>query len=172
MYQYKLSLNQLRGFAELVGIGCFLRHDSYHIFLAIASCLAVYALAMTVCNSKKWRLVFYLPISLAVCQLSITFKKGVMDMGFRKLALENPTGVLFADIVYGFKAAYMTIGGIFGGMYEAFGLDKYSTIESLNYRFITFIVMAIIIACYITKRPARQPIEDFDGGGMPVPATA
>jgi len=172
MYQYKLSLHQLRGFAELVFVGVVLRHDSYHIFLAIASCLAVYALAMTICDSKKGRLFFYLPLSLAVCQLAVTVKKGVMDIGFRKMALENPTGVLAGDVVYGFKAVYMTIWKVFGGVYEAFGLDEYSTIESLNYRFITFLVMAVIMGCYILKRPAAERyVMEPQVRGKAVPAT-
>ena len=151
---FNLSSRQLERFALIVVVGIFIDHDSYNIFLAIASCLGVYALAMTVCDSKKYRLLFYLPMSLIVCQLSVTLKKGLMDLGFKKMALENPTGVLVADILYGFKAVYMTVGKVFGGVYEAFGLDKYSTIESLNYRFLTFIIMAFILGGYILKRPS------------------
>ena len=167
---YRSILAQLACFAFLVWSGVVLHHDISHALLSIASCLAIYWLAMAVCSSKKGRWIFYIPISLVICQVSITIKRGLMDVGFRNLALENPTGMILGDIIYGFKAASFTIGRVFGGVYEVMALDKYRTVQDLNIRIFTYLIMAIVMTCYIARRPARITAEFRDERLLPARA--
>ena len=166
---YRISFNQIRTFAEICFLGIVLQHDSYHAFLAIASAMLAYFLALSLFSSKFWRFIMFVLFSVSICQLSVTIKKAVMDVGFRQVAREKPLGVLFGDMVYGFKAVLMTIGKVTGAFYNAWGLDQYSSIESLNYRFFTILVMMIIMGAFIIKKPeiklAQLPAET-------IPATA
>ena len=160
---YKISFNHIRTFAEISFLGVVLNHDSYHAFLAIASAMFAYFLALSFFVSKFWRVFMFGLFSVIICQLSVTIKKAVMDVGFRQIAQEKPFGVLFSDGVYGFKAVFMTIGKVTGSFYRAWALDEYSSLESLNYRFFTILVMMLIMWVFIIKKPAvkiPEVIED------------
>lgn len=145
------KISQIETFLIVVALGIAVDHDSYHMFLAVASAITAYFLARTFFKSKGWRFAFFVPVAIAICQLSVTVKKAVMDYGFRRVLRENPTGVLFADVLYGFRHVITTVGKVFGAFAEVIGLDKYSSIESLNYRFFTVIVMIVVMTVFMLK---------------------
>jgi len=143
-------------YLDAVALGIIVDHDSYHMFLAIASALTAYFLARLLFSSKVARFFFFVPTSIAICQLSVTAKRAIMEEGFKATLQKNPTGVLFSDILYGFRHVVMTVGEAFGGFAEVIGLDKYSTFESLNYRFFTIAVMIIIMTFIILREKSQR----------------
>ena len=145
------KIAKIETFGIVVMLGIMIDHDSYQVFLAIASAIVAYFLARTLFKGKGARFIFFVPIAIAICQLSVTLKRAVMEIGFKQAALENPTGYLFADVLYGFRHVIMTVGRTFGAFAEVIGLDEYSSIESLNYRFFTIIIMIVVMAIFILK---------------------
>lgn len=156
---YKINLNQIRTFLEIGFLGIVLHHDSYHAFLAIVSAMLAYFLTLSIFSSKFWRFTMFTILAVTFCQLSVTVKKAVMDVGFRQIALEKPFGVLFADAVYGFKAIFVIVGKFWGSMYEAIGLNEYSSLESLNYRFLTLLMMMIVLWAFMLKKPEIKKVK-------------
>jgi len=171
---YKVNFNQMRTFAEIAFVGMFFTHDSYQMFLAIASAMLAYFFALSWINSKTWRFIAFTALAISICQLSVTVKKAVMDVGFRRMAVENPTGVLVSDVMYGFRAVYATLWRIPEAIYHAWGLDTYSTMESLNYRFLTLIVMLVSFSICILAKPsvAVMTTGSIQGKGVRLTDTA
>jgi len=142
-------------FGIVAALGIFVSHDSYQMFLAIASAIAAYFIACILFQSKGTRLFFFVSCAVTICQLSVTLKRAVREDGFRQALAKNPFGFLVADTIYGFKHVVITALKAFWGFSEAIVYDKYSSIESLNYRFFTIIVMIVVMAVFIfrTKSP-------------------
>jgi len=150
-------LCQLQAFGIVVMLGVGVDHDSYHMWLAIASAIAAYFLACSFFKSKVGRLLFFALVSVVFCQLSVTVKKAVMDGGFKQVLQQKPLGALFADILYGFRHVVETAFGSIGAFSDALAYDNYSTIESLNYRFFTIVIAIVVMAVFILKeRTTRE----------------
>jgi|GEM_PF-2268365 len=149
----RISQIQFFVIAALLGIG--VDHDSYNVFLAIASAVATYIVARAFFTSKIGRLLFFVPVSIIVCQLSVTAKKAVMDEGFKQVLQQKPLGAIFADVLYGFRHVAETVFGSIGAFSDALVYDQYSSIESLNYRFFTVAIAIVIIAFFILKEKRR-----------------
>jgi len=152
------KLCQLQLFLNAVLLGIGIDHDSYNMFLAIASAVAVYIVARACFKSKGGRLLFFVPMSVVVCQLSVTLKKAFMDEGFKQVMQQKPLGVLLADILYGFRHVVETVFGSVQAFGDALVYDQYSSIESLNFRFFTAIIMIVIIGfCILKERRLEEP---------------
>ena len=150
-------LCQLQAFGIVVMLGVGVDHDSYHMWLAIASAIAAYFLACSFFKSKVGRLLFFALVSVVFCQLSVTVKKAVMDGGFKQVLQQKPMGVLFSDVLYGFRHVAMTVYSSFGGLRDALVYDQYSSVESLNYRFFTIAIAIVVMAVFILKeRTTRE----------------
>ncbi len=150
------KIAKIQTFGIVAVLGIMIDHDSYQVFLAIASAVVAYFLACTIFKGKGARFLFFVPAAIAICQLSVTLKRAVMETGFKRAALENPIGYLFADVLYGFRHVITTVGKAFGAFAEVIGLDKYSSIESLNYRFFTIIVMIVLLTIFIFREKSPE----------------
>lgn len=149
------KIAKIEFFLNMATLGIFLKHDSFHMFLAIAAAMLAYFFA-AVFSSKKARFLFFVPVSIVVCQLSVTLKRGIMEQGFKEALRGNPFGYLVADMIYGFKHVVITAMKAFWGFTEAVVYDRYSSIESLNYRFFTIIVMIVIMTIFILKSKSPE----------------
>ena len=153
------KIAQFEFFVIVAALGIFVPHDSYQMFLAIASAIAAYFFVCLIFQSKGARFLFFVPTAVAACQLSVTFKRAITEHGFKEVLRTNPFGFLVADIVYGFRHIATTALKIFWGFTEAIVYDRYSTIESLNYRFFTIIVMIVMMTVFILKaKPSKAQI--------------
>lgn len=146
------KIAQIEFFLIMAALGIFVEHDSYHMFLAIGSAMFTYFFACIIFRGKGARFMFFIPATVVVCQLSVTFKRAIIEQGFREAVNGNPTGFLFADILYGFRHIVTTVLNAFWGFKEVIAYDKYSSIEALNYRFITIIIMLVIMTIFILKK--------------------
>ena len=145
-------------FALVLFFGIIFDHDLYQALLAVASGMLVYFLALNLIRSRAGRFVFFVLGTVAITQLSVTVKRAVMDVGFKTVLKDNPTGVLFADILYGFRHVVITVGNAFGAIHQALGLDKYSSAEQLHIRFFALIFVLAIWSVYLLKqKPAPKP---------------
>lgn len=113
-------------FADAVVLAILLKHDSYQIFLAIASLMIGYALAHFITRSRIIRLILFVSISVAICQISVTVKMAQMDES-------NPTGALVADVVHGFRRI-VDLKDIPSEIKEK---GPYGFFENTNYRYLT-----------------------------------
>ena len=146
-------------FMIVVALGIFVSHDSCQMFLAMASAIAAYFFACVVFPSKGARLLFFIPTAITLCQLSVTLKRTITEDGFKQTLVKNPFGFLVADTVYGFKHIVTTALKAFWGFTDAIAYDRYSAIESLNYRFFTMIIMVIVMTVFILKaKPSKAHI--------------
>lgn len=116
-------------FFNVLQLGFMLSHDSYQIFLAIASLMLAYGMSRCFFRNKLLMLMFFVVISVAACQLSITARKAVLK--------EEPMGMLAGDVVYGFKHIPTSLNDTWQGLKEAAKNDSYATLEKVNYRFLT-----------------------------------
>ncbi len=146
-------------FMIVAALGIFVPHDSCQMFLAVASAIAAHFFARVVFSSKGARLFFFIPTAVTICQLSVTLKRAITEHGFRQALTKNPFGFLVADTIYGFRHIVITGLKALWGFKEAIAYDKYSTIESLNYRFFTIIVMIVVMAVFILKeKSSTEPV--------------
>lgn len=152
------KISQISFFLNVAILGIFLRHDSYNMFLAIAAGMFVYFFAF-IFSGKLARFLFFVPCSIAVCQLSITLKRAIMEDGFEEVLKANPLGYLVGDIAYGFRHVVTTLVEFLRGTSEAIQFDQYSTLGSLNYRFFTIIVMIVIMTIFILKDKPSTKVE-------------
>ncbi len=150
------KITQIQSFGIVTMLGIMIDHDSYQVFLAISSAIVAYFLVRILFKGKGARFLFFTFTAIAICQLSVVFKRAVMETGFKRAAFENPTGYLFADVLYGFRHVITTVAKVFGAFADVIGLDKYSSIESLNYRFFTIIVMIVVMAVFILKEKFQE----------------
>lgn len=150
------KITQIQSFGIVTMLGIMIDHDSYQVFLAISSAIVAYFLARLLFPGKGARSLFFTFTAIAICQLSVVFKRAVMETGFKQAALENPTGYLLADVMYGFRHVITTVARVFGAFAEVIGLDKYSSIESLNYRFSTMIIMIVVMTIFILKERSLE----------------
>lgn len=150
------KITQIQSFGIVTMLGIMIDHDSYQVFLAISSAIVAYSLVHILFKGKGARFLFFTFIAIAICQLSVVFKRAVMETGFKRAAFENPTGYLFADVLYGFRHVITTVARVFGAFAEVIGLDKYSSIESLNYRFSTIIIMIVVMTVFILKEKSLE----------------
>lgn len=144
-------------FVDAVLLALFLRHDSYHIFIAFASLMFSYKAACLITRSKIWMLILFVLISVTVCQVSVTGKKFLIDQDFNQELNQNPTGVLVADVVHGFKR----IGDLRNIPSEIREKSLYGFFESTNYRYLTmglfFPFMGISL---VMRKPDRENQEN------------
>ena len=138
-------------FMIVAALGIFVPHDSYQMFLAIASAVAAYFIACVLFQSKGARFFFFIPCIVAICQLSVTMKRAITEDGFKQTLSKNPFGFLVADTLYGFRHIVTTALKAFWGFTEVIAYNQYSSIESLNYRFFTMIIMIMVMAVFIFK---------------------
>jgi len=138
-------------FVIVAALGIFVSHDSYQMFLAIASAIAACFIACVLFQSKGARFSFFVSSAVVICQLSVTMKRAITEDGFKQVLSKNPFGFLVADTIYGFRHIVTTALNAFRGFTEAIVYDQYSSIESLNYRFFTIIVMIVVTAIFILK---------------------
>jgi len=153
------KIAQCEFFVIIAALGIFVSHDSYQMFLAIASAITAYFFACIIFQSKGVRLFFFIPTAITICQLSVILKRAIIEHGFKQALKTNPSGLLIADTIYGFRHVVTTILKAFWGFTEAIVYDRYSTIESLNYRFFTIIIMITMITVSILKtKPSEAHI--------------
>lgn len=145
------KIARIEFFGIIAALGTFVSHDSYQMFLAMASVIAAYFFARVIFQSKGARLLFFVPTAITICQLSVTMKRAITENGFKQALAKNPFGFLVADMVYGFRHIVTTALNAFRGFTEAIVYDQYSSIESLNYRFFTMIIMIVVMAVFILK---------------------
>ncbi len=150
------KIAQFEFFMIVAALGIFVSHDSYQMFLAIASAIGAYFFACTIFQSKGARFFFFIPTAITVCQLSVTLKRAITEHGFKQALRTNPFGFLVADTIYGFRHIVTTGLKAFWGFTEAIAYDRYSTIESLNYRFFTIIIMIVVITVFILKAESSK----------------
>ncbi len=136
-------------FFNVLQLGFMLSHDSYQIFLAIASVMLAYGLTCCLFKNKLLMLIFFVVISVIVCQLSITARKAVLK--------EEPMGVLAGDVVYGFKHIPASLNDTWQGLKEAAKNDSYATLEKVNYRFLTAgFLIPIMGLTLLVKKPSSS----------------
>jgi len=131
-------------FADAVLLAYFLRHDSYQIFLAIASLMIGYSLACLISRSRVWRLILFILISVIICQISVTAKKAQIN--------DSPTGAVVADVIHGFKRI-VDLKNIPSEIKEK-GL--YGFFENTNYRYLTMGVFLPFMGVSLTMRKPDQ----------------
>jgi hypothetical protein len=132
--------------------------------LAVAAGMFTYFLTLSVIRTKPWRIAFFSTFTIVFAQLAVVCKRGMMDEGFKKVLQENPLGVLAADALYGLKHTIITLVNAFGATWQAIGYDQYSSLEQLNYRFFTAVVVILVLAIRMLRHPARpvpktQPVQ-------------
>ncbi len=132
-------------FADAVVLAILLKHDSYQIFLAVASLMIGYTLARIVTRSKVIRLILFVLISVAVCQISVTVKMAQMNES-------NPTGALAADVAHGFKRI-IDLRGIPKEVREK---GFYGFLENTNFRYLTMGIFLPLMAISLMIRSSDQ----------------
>ena len=165
--KYGLSLKQLVIWVLITFFAIKWQHDIYQALLAVSTSLAVYFIVLNIWKNKASRLVMFILISMCFCQSSVTVKRALMYEGFLRTFKENPFGVLVADIFYGFRHLVFTVIEALGGVHQALANDYYSTLEQLNYRFMTLAIMWIVLSVYILLKPAVPNLKTMSAGGMP-----
>jgi hypothetical protein len=164
----KVSLKQIVSFLAILWAGIFFDHDIYQVLLSVAAGLFTYFITLSVIRTKPWRIVFFTVFTIIFSQLAVVCKRGVMDEGFKKVLHDNPFGALVADCIYGIKHTIITVANTFGATWQAIGYDQYSSIEQLNYRFVTAFVIILVLIVPMLRHPARpvpklqraEPVEE------------
>lgn len=134
-------------FADAVLLAFFLKHDSYQIFLAVASLIIGYSLASLISRSRVWRLILFVLISVIICQISVTAK------GAQLSASNNPTGALVVDVIHGFKRI-ADLRDIPGEIREK---GFYGFFESANYRYLTMgLLFPFLTVSLIMRKPGQE----------------
>jgi len=137
---------------DCFALGLFLKHDSYNVFLAIASALFSYGLACVLARNKAWMLLLFVGLAVTICQISIT-AKGVLVQGYEQ---DSSTGSIVGDIAYGFKNIPKNLKKGAVAVAEA-SKGNYSAFKELNYRFFTMgITIPIMALCLLLKRPIAR----------------
>lgn len=132
-------------FADVALLAFFLRHDSYQIFLAIASLMIGYSLACLISRSRIWRLILFILISVIICQTSVTAKKAQLN--------DSPTGAVVADVIHGFKR----IADLRNIPNEIEERGFYGFFESANYRYLTMgLFLPFMGVSLIMRKPDQQ----------------
>lgn len=147
-------------FLVLWYLGIVVDHNSHNLFLGIAAALSGYFMAKVLFKGKLARILFLVPISVVICQFSITAKKAVMDEGFKQVLAEKPVGAFVADFLYGLKCTVETAYGAFGAVGEALANDQYAGVESLNYRFVAVAVAIVILTVFLLKERREVKAEE------------
>lgn len=143
-------------FFNALQLGFMLPHDSYQIFLAIASVMLAYGLVRCLFKNKLLMLIFFVVISVTTCQLSVTARKAVLR--------EEPTGMLMGDAVYGFKHIPASLNDTWQGLKEAAKNDSYATLEKVNYRFLTAgLLIPIMGVILLVKKPLSSEKQKMKG---------
>lgn len=145
MNNHKTSFGNVAGFVVVAALGIVIDHDSYHALLAVAAGMLAYFMTMNLIRGNAKKVLFFMFMTVVFAQVSVVAKRAIMDEGFKKTLSENPLGVLVADVWYGGMHVYFTICDAYEGVYEAVKLSNYSTIEQLNYRFLTVFIMLILL---------------------------
>jgi len=143
-------------FIDCVYLGLVLTHDSYHIFLAIASVMLAYGTVCLFINNRGWMLVCFVLFSITTCQLSITIRKTLVDQGFRQQLGVNPTGVLVADMVHGFKRVANCPSEVKSAFTEAGSGNTYVLLERINYRYLTLVLLMPMTAFSLLLRERKE----------------
>ena len=142
-------------FADAVLLALFLRHDSYQIFLAVASLMIGYNLAHLASRSRVWALIIFILISVVICQTSVTAKKAQIDDAFRQelSASNNPTGAVVVDVIHGFKQI-VDLRNIPSKIKEK---GSYGFFESANYRYLTMgLFLPFMGVSLIMRKPDQE----------------
>ena len=145
MNNHKTSFGNVAGFAIVATLGIVIDHDSYHALLAVAAGMLACFMAMNLIRGNAKRVFFFIFMTIAFAQTSVVAKRAIMDEGFKKTLSENPLGVLVADVWYGCLHVYFTICETFEGVYNSVVLSDFSTLEQLNYRFLTVFIMFVLL---------------------------
>lgn len=137
-------------FFNVLQLGLMLPHDSYQIFLAVASVMLAYGMSRCLFKNKLLMLIFFVVVSVTTCQLSVTARKAVLR--------EEPTGMLVGDAVYGFKHIPASLTETWQGLKEAAKNDSYTTLEKINYRFLTagLLIPIMGLALLVRKQPSSE----------------
>lgn len=134
-------------FFNVLQLGLMLPHDSYQIFLAVASVMLAYGMSRCFFRNKLLMLIFFVVISVTTCQLSVTARKAVLK--------EEPTGMLVGDAVYGFKHIPVSLIETWQGLKAAAKNDSYTTFEKINYRFLTAgLLIPIMGLVLLVRKPS------------------
>lgn len=131
-------------FFNALQLGFILSHDSYQIFLAVASVMLAYGMSRCFFRNKLLMLTFFVVISVTTCQISITARKAVLR--------EEPMGMLAGDVVYGFKHIPASLNDTWQGLKEAAKNDSYTALENVNYRFLTAGILIPIMGLVLLVR--------------------
>lgn len=143
-------------FFNALQLGLMLPHDSYQIFLAVASVMLAYGLACCLFKNKLLMLIFFVVISVTACQLSVTVRKAVLR--------QEPTGMLVGDAVYGFKHIPASINETWQGLKEVAKSDSYTTFEKVNYRFLTAgLLIPIMGIVLLVRKPSFSEKQKMKG---------
>ena len=145
MNNHKISFGNVAGFAVVAVLGIVIDHDSYHALLAVAAGMLACFIAMNCVRGNVKRVIAFVFMTVAFAQTSVVAKRAIMDEGFKKTLSENPLGVLVADVWYGCLHVYFTICETFEGVYNSVVLSDFSTLEQLNYRFLTVFIMFVLL---------------------------
>lgn len=143
-------------FLDCAYFGFVAKHDSYHIFLAIASVILAYAAVSLFISNKIWMLIFFVLISVTVCQLSVTGRKAVMDEDFKQQFENNPTGVLVGDVLHGFKRMMHIPTELKNAFVEVKNGNTYSLFENMNYRYLTMFLFMPLMAVFLVLRKSSK----------------
>jgi len=151
-------------FVDFLLLAIFLRHDSYHVFLAIVAVMSAYAIVSFAARSKIWMLLMFMLISVVICQVSVTVKKSQLDPEFSLEVQENPTGAIVADVVHGLKRIYGCPSEIKQAFIEAKNDETYSLLEDINYRYLTMLVLMPLMALFLLlKKMPKEVIKEKKG---------
>ncbi|PIR72457.1 MAG: hypothetical protein COU42_01215 [Candidatus Nealsonbacteria bacterium CG10_big_fil_rev_8_21_14_0_10_36_24] len=143
-------------FFNVLQLGLMLPHDSYQVFLAVASVMLAYGLVRCLFKNKLLMLIFFAVISVTTCQLSITARKAVLR--------EESTGTLVGDAVYGFKHIPASLIETWQGLKEAAKNDNYTIFENLNYRFLTAgLLIPIMGVVLLVRKPSSSEKQKMKG---------
>lgn len=121
----------------------FFPFDIAHVGLAVASVIGIYWATLNI-EKKRWQLLFFVPVSILMMQLSVWMRDCAWSGGLQQF-FQKSIGSIVGDFLYGCKYTIIAFIDIAVGSYQALANNDYTLIESLNYR---FIITAILIVCF------------------------
>lgn len=124
--------------------GMFLVHDFHHVFLAISALLLAYGTVCFLFEGKLSRIIFFMLISVILCQISVTAKRAIVDQEFRQQLKQDSAGVFVEDVIHGF----CRIAEV-GANDKSDNKDKRTFIERANSRYMTMVILGPIMVGFL-----------------------
>lgn len=140
-----------------VSLIILLQNEIYQVFIPLAVGLFSFALASFLFKSRIISVVFFVLISVPLCQFAVTAKKAQTDEVFREELKTDSVGMFVADYVHGFKRTIGIRKELKDGIIEAKNGDDYTKLENINPRYATMlIVIPTNVVLLLFRRISRK----------------